>query len=355
MRLNYSLNDIITIIGDCTPEGSTGETIRAIASLKTAKPGDLSFLGNAKYKADVPSSNASIILVNKNYAGTPKENQVLLHVEDPSYALLKISHEIEKEFYPYPEPGTHPTAFVDPSANVSDSAYIGPFCVIQPNAQIGKHAILEAHVFIGSKVSIGDDTHIAANVSIHDYCEVGKDCYINANAVIGSQGYGYSTVEGKHYKEPQVGRVVLEDHVDIGAGTTIDRARFSETRIGEGTKIDNLVQIAHNVIIGKHCLIVAQVGISGSTIIDDHVVIGGQAGIAGHLKIGKACMIGAQSGINHNLEPKSYVRGSPAYPYQQAQKVEIYKKRLPEFYKRLTNLEEQFASFNQDTSHLNNS
>lgn len=349
MKFSYSLNDIIKIVGECKLDGHTSISITGIASLQKAQPTDLSFLGNPKYKADLPASAASVILVHSNYEGRPKTNQAFIRTEDPSYALLKICHEIETLFWPLPDAGIHPSAVVSKEAIVSDQAYIGPFCVVEAGAHIEEDVVLQSHVFIGRGVRVGEGSHIASHVSIHDFCEVGKSNYINSGAVIGSQGFGYATVSGEHFKEPQIGKVILGDHVDLGANTTIDRARFSQTHIGNGTKIDNLVQIAHNVTIGEHCLIVSQTGIAGSTKIEDHVVLGGQVGVVGHITIGAGSMVGAQSGVNHNLEPKSYVRGSPAYSYVQAQRLEVYKRRLPEVYKRLSHLEELVGSLTPQT------
>jgi UDP-3-O-[3-hydroxymyristoyl] glucosamine N-acyltransferase len=166
---------------------------------------------------------------------------------------------------------------------------------------------------------------------------------LHSGVVIGGDGFGYDTNQGVHEKVPQIGRVVIEDDVEIGANTTVDRARFNETRIGEGTKIDNLTQVGHNVVIGKHCIVAALVGLSGSTTLEDHIVIGGQAGLAGHLRIGANSMIGGQSGVIHDLPPDSQVRDSPSMPYMIAQKVHILKTRLPDLFKRVATLEETIA------------
>lgn len=346
MNINFSLHDIEKIVPDISSrKGELGHSITRIASLADAKSGDLSFLSNAKYALQVPSCDASLLLLPASYKGDPKPGQLFLFVDNPSRALGQICRYIEQQLWPRPEAGIHPMAFVEPSANIDDTASIGPFVYIGKDAKIGKNVVIESNTHIGKNVVIDEFSWIMSNVSVLDYCRVGKRVRLYSMVVVGSNGFGYSTLkDGTHVSEPQVGTVVIEDDVDIGAGTTIDRARFDVTRIGAGTKIDNLVQIAHNVSIGKHCLIVAQAGIAGSTVIEDHVVIGGQAGIAGHLHIGKGTMIGAQTGLGHDLAPRSYVRGEQAYPYMLAQRIDILKKRLPDLFKRVDNLENEIKS-----------
>tara|TARA_B100001248_G_scaffold262736_1_gene261982 strand:- start:43928 stop:44977 length:1050 start_codon:yes stop_codon:yes gene_type:complete len=345
MEFEYSLEDLKAFFPEGSLEGETTETIRGLAVLKKAQAGDLSFLGNKKYKNEVPESQASVILLPKNYEGSPQAGQVYLRVENPSMALAMLCAEIEKKLVPTPEPGVHPTAFVDPQAQVDSTASVGPFCFIDRGAVVGPRCVLQSHVHVGYQVVIGSDCVLMPHVSVMDRCILKDRVRLQPGAVIGSDGYGYEPNDkGEHQKVPQIGHVVLESDVEIGANTTIDRARFDKTQIGEGTKIDNLVQIAHNVSMGKHCLIVSQVGISGSTVVEDHVVMAGQVGLAGHLHIGKGSMIGGQSGLNHDLPPKSYVRGTPAYPYRDAHRLEIFKKKLPELYKRVAELEDRLGA-----------
>lgn len=343
MNISFNFQDIKKIVPDILSyKGELNVSIIRIASLSDAQLGDLSFLSNSKYVSQVPSSKASLILLPKDYKGDPMPGQLFIFVDNPSHSLGQICRHIEAQLWPKPEPGIHPTAFVEASAHIDPTATIGPFVYIGENSTVGKHVVINSHTHIGRNVVIDESSWIMPHVSVLDYCRIGKRVRLHSMVVIGSDGFGYSTLkDGTHQSQPQIGNVVLEDDVDIGAGTTIDRARFSVTRIGAGTKIDNLVQVAHNVSIGKHCLIVAQAGIAGSTIIDDHVVIGGQAGIAGHLHIGKGAMIGAQTGLGHDLEPRSYVRGEQAYPYMLAQRIDILKKRLPDLFKRVDNLENE--------------
>ena len=340
MRIAYTVDELLRLVGEGRVSGQSAQPVGGIASLKQAQAGDLAFLGNLKYKADVPGCKASVILLPEDYAGEPAEGQAFIRMAKPSLGLARVCREIERQLWPKPKAGVHPSAVVDRAAMVDADAYIGPMCVVEAGARVGAGAVLQAQVYLGREAVVGPDCWLMPRVAVMEYCTLGRRVRLHGGVVVGSDGFGYDTNEGRHEKIPQIGRVVLEDDVEIGANSTLDRARFSETRIGEGTKIDNLVQIGHNVVMGKHCLIVAQVGISGSTTLEDYVVVGGQAGLTGHLKIGAGAMIGAQSGVIHDLPAKSYVRDSPSMPYMVAQKVHVLKGRLPELFKRVAHLEE---------------
>ncbi|WOO41188.1 UDP-3-O-(3-hydroxymyristoyl)glucosamine N-acyltransferase [Rubellicoccus peritrichatus] len=344
MRFSFSIEKLVDIIGSAEVEGSTNQEITDIASLSNAKAGDLSFLGNKKYTREVPESAASVILLPNTYEGSPSENQVFLRLENPSLALAKLCEEIEKLLMPKPATGIHASATVSDSATVDPTATIGPGCVISDGAKIGAGTHLEATVFIGHNVTIGNDCWIKPHVTVGDYCEIGNRVRLHAGAVIGSDGFGYETVNGVHHKVPQIGNVVVEDDVEIGANSTIDRARFSSTRIGAGTKIDNLVQIAHNVETGKGCIIVAQTGISGSTVLEDYVVTAGQAGIAGHLKLAKGTVIAAKSGLHSSTSPGQVLFGIPAIDANLAHRTDVLKKRLPDLFKRVAKLEDDLKT-----------
>ena len=341
LAIQYTLPEIIELVNPSKIQGKLNvDKLTGIASLSNARTGDISFLGNQKYKVEVFSSEASLILVPESYVGSPRLGQVLLMVANPSKALDNICQDVEKQIKVPVHAGIHPTAVIDPTASVSSKAYIGPLCVIGEHTVIEDDVQLHAHVFIGNGVHVKSGTIIKANSSILDQTEIGHNCFIDAGVVIGSEGL----------RSPQLGRVILEDEVDVGANTTIDRARIEETRIGEGTKIDNLVQIGHNVTIGKHCFLVAFVGIAGSTKIGDYAVVGGQVGIAGHLNVGNHVMIGAQSGINHDLDDNSFVRGTPSLPYMLAHRIDALKRRLPELFKRMDNVEKTFAYLTNDSA-----
>jgi len=339
MQLAFNAAEIAAIVQPLTVKGTTTAIVRGIASLSSAQPGDLSFLGNPKYKTEVAATTASIVLLPPDYTGEPAANQQFLFVEKPSVALARLCARIEQLLWPKPEAGIHPTAVIAAGAQVAASATVGPFCVIEEGAVIGERTHVQAQAFIGRNARIGADCWLMPRVSIATECVIKDRVRLQAGVVIGSDGFGYEFIQGRHEKVPQVGNVVIENDVEIGANSTLDRARFSRTVVGEGTKIDNLVQIGHNVIIGRHCLICAQAGVSGSTTIEDYVVLGGQAGIAGHLTIGKGSKADGQTGVNSDLAPGSFVKGSPCMPYNLEQRFNILKKKLPDLFKRVDALE----------------
>ncbi len=319
--------------------GETDAVIKGISSLTEAEHGDLSFLANPKYKREVLKSKASAIIVPGDFAGEPAKNQVILLHPQPSFALDKVCAYIERQLLPSPGPGIHATAIVHASAEIPEDVHVGPMAILEEGAILGSGCVIGSQVFIGRHVQMGDNTVVKPRAAIMDYCRIGRDCVLHPGCVVGSDGFGYETIEGEHLRSPQIGIVVLEDHVDIGSNTTIDRARFRETRIGAGTKIDNLVQIAHNVSIGKGCFLAAQVGIAGSTTLGDYVFMGGRSGASGHLTIGDFCKIGGSTVVYKNLPAKSFVYGDPAMPYFQAQKFNLLRAKLPDLFRRVAAIE----------------
>ena len=340
MDISFSLEELAGILDDTVVEGSFRGNIKGIASLEEADSCDLSFLGNPKYASKVQGCKAGVIYVPTHFDGAPAADQAYIRTANASLALGRLSQVLERKLWPAPPQGIHPTSYVHETAQVDDSAHIGPLCSVGEGTVICAGVVLVSGIHVGRFVKISPSSRLQPGVVVQDYCELGREVRLQSGCVIGSDGYGYETIEGHHVRIPQVGRVILEDFVEVGANSTVDRARFKETRIGQGTKIDNLVQIAHNVQIGRNCLVVAQVGIGGSTIFGDNVVIGGQAGIAGHLKIGKGVSVAGQSGVSRNLEAGAMVRGTPSLPYLTFQRVAALQKRLPEFYKRLKTLEQ---------------
>lgn len=282
-----------------------------------------------------------MVLVPPDYAGEPGVNQLFLVVDQPSAALSRLCARIEAASRPPVVAGVHPTAVVAAGARIAASAATGPFCVVEAGACIGERVDLRAAVYIGREAVIGDDCQLMPGVRIYADSEIGRRVRIHANAVIGADGFGYEWVNGRHEKVPQIGRTVIGDDVEIGAGTTIDRARFGQTVIGEGTKIDNLVQIGHNVIVGRHCILCGQVGVSGSVVIEDFVVLTGQVGVAGHLTIGRGAKVGAQAGIAGDVAAGSSVFGTPALPLMLEKRIAVLRQRLPELFHRVDALEEQ--------------
>jgi UDP-3-O-[3-hydroxymyristoyl] glucosamine N-acyltransferase len=339
MQVSFSLAEIAAITAPRRTLGATTESVRGIASLSAAAPGDITFLGNPKYKSVVATTRASVVLLPAEFAGSPSPNQVHLYVDNPSVALARLCSRLEQALWPKPAPGIHPSACVARGATIAASATVGPLCVVEAGASVGERAHLQAGVVVGRGASVGDDCWLMPGVVVAAECTLGRRVRLQPGVIIGSDGFGYETVGGRHEKVPQVGTVAIGDDVEIGANSTIDRSRFGRTEVGEGTKIDNLVQVGHNVVIGKHCLLCAQVGISGSVTVGDYVVIAGQAGLAGHLSVGSGAMIAAKTGVKDDIPPKTSVWGTPSLPLLLEQKLVILRNRLPELFKRVDALE----------------
>jgi UDP-3-O-[3-hydroxymyristoyl] glucosamine N-acyltransferase len=341
MQVAYTPAQIAEFVGAQRTAGSTTQVIRDIASLTSARAGDLSFLGNPKYRSQVAECGASLVLLPVDYAGEPRPDQVFVFVENPSVALAKVCARIEAALWPKPAPGIHRSAVVAPTAQVDPTASVGPLCVVEDGAQVGAGSVLQGSVYLGRGTRVGVDCFLMPGVVVADGCVLGNRVRLQPGVVVGSDGFGYEFVQGRHQKIPQIGIVVIEDDVEVGANSTLDRARFSRTVVGEGTKIDNLVQIAHNVIIGKHVILCSQVGISGSSTLEDYVVLGGQAGVGGHITLGKGTKAGGQTGIAYDTPPGSYLNGTPAIPYMLERRLQVLHQRLPDLFKRVEALEKK--------------
>ncbi len=341
MQVAYTSAEIAEIVGVLRTAGNTAGQIRDIASLASARAGDLSFLGNAKYKSQVATSAASVLLLPPDYVGEPKTDQVYLFVDNPSVALARLCARIEQSLWPKPPAGIHPSAVVSATAKIAATAHIGPLCVIEDGVEIGAGSVLQASVFAGRDARVGEGCWVMPGCVISAGCSLANRVRLQSGVVVGSDGFGYEFVQGRHEKIPQIGTVAIGDDVEIGANSTLDRARFSRTIVGEGTKIDNLVQVAHNVVIGRHCLLCSQVGISGSTTLEDYVVLGGQVGVGGHITIGKGTKAGGQTGIAYDVAPGSYLNGTPAISYMLERRLQILHQRLPDLFKRVDLLEKK--------------
>ena len=288
-------------------------------------------------------SVASAVLVAPNFVGEPGPNQVFLFVGNPSLALARVCARIEQQLWPKPAPGIHPTAAVAPGAKVAASATVGPLCVVEEGAVIGERSHLQAQVFLGREAQVGDDCWLMTGAVVATGCVLHARVRLQPGVVIGADGFGYEFTAGHYDKVPQIGGVEIHRDVEIGANSTIDRARFGLTVIGEGTKIDNLVQVGHNVVIGRHCILCGQVGISGSCTIEDFVIFGGQSGAAGHLTFGKGSRIDGQAGVRENIPPGSSAKGSPSLPFQLEQRINVLRQRLPALFHRVDDLEAELA------------
>lgn len=310
-----SLAELASLTGAHLPEGADpARKLKDVAALDHAGPEELSFLDNRKYVEAFKSTKAGACFVNPDMAAYANSNTVCLVTPHPykAYALAA------QAFYPKPEAGgfVHPSAVIDPSASIGPDTAIGAGAVIGRNAKIGARCRILPNAVIDDNVEIGDDTEVGAGASLTT-CIVGSRVRIYPGARIGQDGFGFAIDPAGHVTVPQLGRVIIEDDVEVGANTTIDRGAGPDTVIGKGTRIDNLVQIGHNVRIGRGCIIVAQTGISGSTELGDFVAAGGQSGFAGHLKIGAGARIAAQSGIMRDVPPRAEVMGSPAVPIKE--------------------------------------
>lgn len=337
------MNEVVAIV---EPEGVIGRflgDVHRVSQLREAEPGDISFCRNKDHLVDLQHTSASIVLVPRDDGISiklpPGENQAFLLCANPSYALGLLCAKIEEILSKNFVHGIDRTAVIHRSVKLGNFLSIGPRVVIEEGVTIADRVVIGAGTFIGYDTEIGENTILAPNVTIMPCSKIGRDVKINSGAVIGSDGFGYETIDGEHRKISHIGNVVIEDQVEIGANTTIDRARFASTIIGKGTKIDNLVQIAHNVQVGAGCMIVAQAGIAGSTRLGNHVVLGGQVGIAGHLDIGDGVRICAQSGVTKDIEDECVIFGSPARKYDDFVRQMSAIKRLPKFIEKVEALE----------------
>ena len=307
--------------------GDAATLLSGFSALADAGPGELSFFSNPKYESQLATTRAAAVLVGAEHPVLTGRGVAQVVVANPDAALGALV----QQFAPPPErpaTGTHPSAVIADGALIGENVAIGPFVVIGAGAKIGSGTAIHAHVAIGSGATVGRDCLIWPQVTIRERCTVGSRVILHPGVVIGSDGFGYAPLDGRHMKIPQVGNVVVEDDVEIGANTTVDRARFGTTRIGAGTKIDNLVQVAHNVQIGAHCLIAAQAGIAGSTKLADRVALGGQSGLAGHIELGEGVMVAGQSGVSKNQPAGAILRGSPAIDHELAKQLDVNLRRL---------------------------
>jgi UDP-3-O-[3-hydroxymyristoyl] glucosamine N-acyltransferase len=325
-----------------TVRGDGATVIRGIAAVDHAASGDLTFAENSARFAEADASKASAILVPP---GLTSDHQLLIQVKSPRIAVAQLL----PLFFPAEQlvPGVDSSAQISPSAQVHVTAQIGPWCVIGDRVKIGARAVLMAGNHLGADTVVGEDVRLFPHVVLYSSTVVGNRVTIHAGTVIGSDGYGYVFDEGRHRKVLQVGNVVIHDDVEIGANTAIDRAALHSTIIGAGTKIDNLVHIAHGVVTGQHCLILGQVGFAGGTQLGDYVIIAAQAGIGGHLKIGARAIVAAKSGVMRDVPPGGKVFGFPAQPDQQMKRQIVASQQLPEMLKRVRELEKQVAELSE--------
>lgn len=327
------------IVGDPMVE------VSKLSKIEEGTKGSLTFLANPKYKPFIYSTEASITIVNKTFEPENELNTTLIKVEDAykSFSkLLEYYNQVKLNKHGIEQP-----SFISESASLGEDLYVGAFSYIGNNVSIGNNVKIFPNSYIGDNVTIGDNTIIFSGAKIYSECVIGATCVINSGAIIGADGFGFAPNEkGEYSKVPQTGNVIIEDFVDVGAGTTIDRATLGSTVIRRGVKLDNQIQIAHNVEIGKNTVIAAQTGIAGSTKIGENCQIGGQVGIVGHITIGNNVKIQAQSGIGRNVKDNEVLQGSPALSYGDYNKSYVHFKNLPKLVKTVNELEKKLDGNN---------
>jgi UDP-3-O-[3-hydroxymyristoyl] glucosamine N-acyltransferase len=343
--MELSLHDIAAKVnGTLTGDGS--RKITGVAGLSDATEKDLSFvrdLKNAAALKQLAVTKAGVVLVPENLQQTAPCSTIA--VKNPLDAFAAVLALVANETKPVVAAGRHAMSAVHSTAQIGARAAIGPFCTVDQGARIEDDVVLVSHVYVGPRSVVKKGTVLYPNVVLREDVSIGERCIIHAGAVIGADGYGFYYANGRHNKIPQVGTVVIEDDVEIGANATIDRATTGKTVVRRGAKLDNLVHIAHNVEIGPHSLLAAQVGVAGSTTIGAGAVFGGQVGVADHVNVGAGVQVGAQSGIKSDVEPNAVLFGSPAQPIQDTLKQHVLVRRLPDLFKEFKQLKEKLESY----------
>jgi UDP-3-O-[3-hydroxymyristoyl] glucosamine N-acyltransferase len=344
--MNFSLKQIAAIVNG-TVEGNPAAMITGVAEIQLAKAGELSFLANPKYRHFVATTKAEALIVGKDFAGTYRN---LIRVENPNLAFSMMIAHFRPELPP-PQPGIHASAVVADSVILGDDVYLGPAVVVETGAVVENHAKIFAGCYIGQETRIGAETVLYPNVTVYHRCQIGEKVIIHSGTVIGCDGFGFVRTEDNIVKIPQSGRVVIERDVEIGANCAIDRGTLGDTVIGQGSKLDNLIQIAHNVKIGRYCFIAGQTGVAGSTVIEDSATMAGQVGIVGHIRIGQGAVIAAQSGVTKDVPPGTVCLGSPAQEIHLARRELVGLRLIPELRSRIRELEQTVARLNEKERH----
>jgi UDP-3-O-[3-hydroxymyristoyl] glucosamine N-acyltransferase len=344
--MKFTANQIAEILGG-EIEGNENVEVFKLAKIEEGEEGSLTFLSNPKYTNFIYDTKASIAIVNKDFIPERKITTTLIKVDDAYKAFSKLL-----EFYnqvKLNKNGIEQPTFISESAIIGENLYLGAFSYISHNVKIGNNVKIYPNVYLGDNVEIGDNTMIFAGTKIYSETIIGSNCSIHSGAIIGADGFGFAPNEqGVYSKIPQIGNVIIEDNVDIGAATTIDRATLGSTVIRNGVKLDNQIQVAHNVEIGKNTVIAAQTGIAGSTKIGENCKIGGQVGIVGHISIGNNVRIQAQSGISRNVSDGEVIQGTPAIGYNDFNKSYVYFKKLPELVATINSLEKEIKALKEE-------
>jgi UDP-3-O-[3-hydroxymyristoyl] glucosamine N-acyltransferase len=332
-----TLQEILSLTGGMTSCDPLELDISGFASLREARAGELSFFYSPRYLQELRQTKAAAVLVP--LAFEEEHGSILIRVKDPSAAFDAIIAALAEPNEERAKPGVHSTAVVAATAQIGHDVSIAAYAVIEEHVIIGDRTVIGAHTFIGAHAKIGEGVFLHPHVTVRERCLLGDRVILHPGVVIGSCGFGYHSKTGTHQKIPQIGIVQIDHDVEVGANTTIDRARFGRTHIGEGTKIDNLVQIAHNVVIGPHNIICAQVGISGSTRTGAYVTLAGQVGLSGHIEVGDRAIVGAQAGVSKNIPPGEVMIGAPAKTIKTWKANNFYIHNLSKLFERVKELE----------------
>jgi UDP-3-O-[3-hydroxymyristoyl] glucosamine N-acyltransferase len=339
--MEFNAQSIADFLGG-TVEGDASVVVSDVAKIEEGKPGKLSFLANPKYNKYIYDTEASVVIINQDFELEGKVKATLIRVPDAYKAFASLLELVQMA--KGSKSGIENPSFIDPSATIGNDVYVGAFAYIGKNVRIGNHVKIYPQAFIGDNTSIGDDCIIYSGAKIYEDTKIGNVCIIHAGAVIGADGFGFAPEQDGTYKKiPQVGNVVLEDFVEVGANTTIDCATMGSTIIRKGTKIDNLVQIAHNVEVGENTVMASQTGISGSTKVGKNCQFGGQVGVAGHITIGDNVNLGGQTGVANSIKSNRTVLGAPAMEIGQAAKVFAITRNLPQLREQVIELAKQLA------------
>ncbi|HEV2294062.1 MAG TPA: UDP-3-O-(3-hydroxymyristoyl)glucosamine N-acyltransferase [Tepidisphaeraceae bacterium] len=349
---SLTLTEIAALLNVPAPAGRAERSVTGMATLAEAGPNDLSFLGSDAYLKQFAATKAAAVVVQKRVKlprELPPSAPPVFVVDDADLAVARILQHFAPPV-PRPPVGHHASAVVAPSASVGEGARIGPNVFVGDESRIGRNVVLHPGVYIGAMVQIGDDCELFPNVVLRERVHLGSRVVVHAGSVIGSDGFGYRWDGTRHTKVPQIGTVAIEDDVEIGSCVCIDRAKFSTTRVGRGTKIDNLVQVGHNVVIGPHCIIVGQVGLAGSVTLGAGVVLGGQSAIRDHITLGDGSMVAACAGVAEDIDPKMIVSGLPALPHRQSLREQAALRRLPDLVAQVRKLQEELEQLKRSQS-----
>ena len=338
--MEFSAQQIAMLLGGKVT-GDANRKVSDVGPIESAHEGQLSFLCDAKYLPLLPQTGASVVLMTESIAFDGETNATLIRVENARAAMGQLLSLVAKAMNPAKQ-GIEQPSFVSEGVTIPEDAYIGAFAYIGKNVQLGKGVQIYPHTYIGDNVKIGDNTILYSGVKVYYNCVIGNDCILHAGVVIGSDGFGFEpNAKGVNQKLPQIGNVIIEDDVEIGANTTVDRAMMGSTIIRRNAKLDNLVQVAHNVEIGESTFMCAQVGVAGSTKVGGHCILAGQVGVAGHITIADNCVFGAQSGIANHVKKPGMYQGSPIIDAMNWRRSVVGFKQLPDLMKKIQELEKK--------------